>query len=251
VAGKTVLITGAAGGIGAATARLLASRQANLSLVDVRGDALRELAATLGGAACCCEADTTQTEALDAAVAATLERFGRIDAVVANAGVVMVGSVERVPPQAFDQVIAVNLLGTWRTVRAVLPQVIATRGYILFVSSVAGEVQAPLHASYNASKAGIRAFANTLRLEVQGLGVDVGMAYLTYTATETARGAVEHPLMRRLAGLPTQKPQPVEQTAALLVRGIERRARTIATPAARLALLAPYVFQVALEGMAR
>src|SRR2546425_959521 len=82
-----------------------------------------------------------------------------------------------------------------------LPHVIATQGYILFVSSIAGTVQGPLHAAYNSSKAGLQAFANTLRLEVQGLGVDIGTAHLVYTATETARGAVEHPLMRGLPGL--------------------------------------------------
>lgn len=251
LAGKTVLVTGAAGGIGMAMARLLAARHANLALVDVRGAALQELAAALGRATCWHEADTTQHDQLDAAVSAALTRFGRIDVVVANAGVVTVGSVERVAPQDFDRVIEVDLLGTWRTVRAALPLVIETQGYVLFVSSLAGAVQAPLHAAYNASKAGIRAFANTLRLEVQGLGVDVGVAYLTYTATETGRWAVEHPLMRGLAGLRQMKSAPVQETAALLVRGIERRARTIATPAARLALLAPDVFQLGLESLAR
>jgi hypothetical protein len=97
----------------------------------------------------------------------------------------------------------------------------------------------------------LQALANTLRLEVEGLGVDIGTAHLIYTATQTGRGAVEHPLMRALPGLPAMKPQPVEETAALLVRGIERRSRTIATPAARLALLVPEVFQLAVEGLAR
>src|SRR2546426_5606267 len=251
VTGRSVLITGAAGGIGSATARLLAARQTHLSLVDVRDDALHQLARDLGGGAMCQEVDITQRAALDAAVAATLDRFGQLDVVLVNAGVVTVGSVERGDPQAFERVITVNLLGAWRTVRAVLPHVIATQGYIVFVSSIAGTVQGPLHAAYNSSKAGLQAFANTLRLEVQGLGVDIGTAHLVYTATETARGAVEHPLMRGLPGLRMMKPQPVEETAALLVRGIERRSRTIATPATRLALLVPDVFQLALEGLAR
>ncbi len=249
--GRIVLITGAASGIGAATARLLAARQAHLSLLDVRGDALQKLTSDLGGGALCQQVDITQREELEAAVAATLDRFGRLDVVLVNAGVVTVGSVERGDPQAFERVIMVNLLGAWQTVRAVLPHVIAAQGYILCVSSLAGTVQGPLHAAYNSSKAGLQAFANSLRLEVQGLGVDVGTAHLLYTATETARGAVEHPLMRGLPGLRAMKPQPVEETAALLVRGIERRSRTIATPATRLALLVPDVFQLALEGLAR
>jgi len=251
VTDRSVLITGAAGGIGAATARLLAARQAHLSLVDMQGSALHQLALDLGGAALCHEVDITQRDALEAAVAVTLDRFGRLDVLIVNAGVVTVGSVERGEQHDFERVIAVNLLGAWQTVHAVLPHVIAAQGYILFVSSLAGTVQGPLHAAYNSSKAGLQALANTLRLEVQSLGVDVGTAHLLYTATQTAREAVEHPLMRQLAGLRAMKPQPVEATAALLVRGMERRSRTIATPAARLALTFPEVFRLAVEGLAR
>jgi NAD(P)-dependent dehydrogenase (short-subunit alcohol dehydrogenase family) len=132
--GKSVLITGAAEGIGAATARCLSARQARLSLVDVQGDTLHQLALDLGRAAFCQQVDITQPEALEAAVAATVDRFGQLDVVVVNAGVVTVGSVERGDPQAFERVIKVNLLGAWQTVRSVLPHVIEASGYILFVS---------------------------------------------------------------------------------------------------------------------
>jgi NADP-dependent 3-hydroxy acid dehydrogenase YdfG len=249
--GKSVLITGAAGGIGAATAKLLATQRTRLSLMDVRYDDLRQVAGELDGDVLCHAVDITEQETLNAAVVATLERFGRIDGALVNAGVVTVGSIERGDPQAFERVITVNLLGTWRTVRAVLPHVIAAQGYILVVSSFAGTVQGPLHAAYSASKAGIQALANTLRLEVQGLGVDVGVAHIMYTATQTGRGAVEHPLIRGLPGLVIGKPQPVERTAALLVRGMKQRSRTVATPAARLALVVPAVSQVAVESLAR
>ena len=248
--GKSVLITGAANGIGAATARLLAARNTHLSLVDVQGITLRQLALELGGKVICHEADITQREALDKAVASTLDHFGQLDVVLVNAGIVTVGSVERGNPYAFEQVINVNLLGAWRTVRAVLPHVIAAKGYIIFVSSLAGTIQGPLHAAYNSSKAGLQAFANTLRLEVQGLGVDIGTAHLFYTDTETGRGAVEHPLIRGLPGIRMMKPSPVEETAAMLVRGMEHRSRTIVTPAGHLALLVPDVFQLAMERLA-
>ena len=102
-----------------------------------------------------------------------------------------------------------------------------------------------------AARQGLQALANTLRLEVEGLGVSIGVVHLIYTATQTGREAVEHPLMRGLPGLPTMKPQPVEKTAAMLVRGIERRSRTIITPTARLALLTPDIFQRYVERMAR
>ena len=158
---------------------------------------------------------------------------------------------KRVGHDAFERVINVNLLGSWHTVRAALPHVIASQGYILFISSIAGTTQGPLNAAYNASKAGLQAFANSLRLEVQGLGVDVGVAHILYIATETGRGAVEHPLIRGLAGLQKMKPEPVEKTAAMLVRGIERRSRTVCKPVARLAFLAPAVSQLVVEHLAR
>jgi len=249
--GKSILVTGAANGIGAATARLLASRKARLSLLDVHGPALQKLARELGQSTLCRQVDITQSDALEEAVAATLERFGRLDVTVVNAGIVTVGSVERGDPSAFERVVQVNLLGSWRTVRAVLPHVIAARGYILFISSLSGTIQGPLHAAYNSSKAGLQAFANTLRVEVQGLGVDIGVAHMLYTATQTGRAAVEHPLMRRLPGFPQMKPQSVVRTAAMLVRGMERRRRTIVAPPARLALLTPDLFQLALERMSR
>ena len=250
--GKTVLITGAAGGIGAATARLLSERQVCLSLLDMQDSALQQLAGDLGETMLYQQVDITQSDALEEAVAATVERFGQLDVAVVNAGIVTVGSVERGDPEAFERVVNVNLLGSWKTVRAVLPHIIKARGYILFVSSLSGTIQGPLHAAYNSSKAGLQAFANTLRLEVKGLGVDVGVAHIIYTATQTGRAAVEHPLMRGLPGLPEMKPLPVEKTASMLVRGIERRSRTIIDPAARLVLLAPDLFQCAVfERMAR
>ncbi|HEX9133497.1 MAG TPA: SDR family NAD(P)-dependent oxidoreductase [Ktedonobacteraceae bacterium] len=98
----------------------------------------------LGEGALCQEVDITQPEALDAAVAATLDRFGQLDVVLLNTGAVTVGSVERGDPQAFERGIMVNLIEGWQTVRAVLPHVIATQGHILFVSSLAGTVQGPL-----------------------------------------------------------------------------------------------------------
>lgn len=249
--GKSVLITGAARGIGAETARLLAGPQTRLSLLDTQGAALQELARDLGETMLYQQVDITQSGALEEAVAATVARFGRLDVAVVNAAIVTVGSVERGDPEAFERVVSVNLLGSWRTVRAVLPHIIEARGYILFVSSLSGTIQGPLHAAYNSSKAGLQALANTLRLEVQGLGVDIGVAHNIYTATQTGREAVEHPLIRGLPGLPKMKPQLVEKTASMLVRGMERRSRTIIVPAARLALLTPDLFQLAVERMAR
>src|SRR6266480_2601742 len=141
LSGKSVLITGAARGIGAATARLLAGRQARLSLLDMQGPALQQLARDLGETMLYQQVDITQSEAIEEAVAATVEHFGQLDVAVVNAGVVTAGSVERGDPDAFEQVVIINLLGSWRTVRAALPHIIEARGYILFVSSLSGTIQ--------------------------------------------------------------------------------------------------------------
>ena len=246
--GKSVLITGAAQGIGAETARLLAGRQARLSLLDTQDAALQELARDLGATTLYQQADITQSGALEEAVAATVERFGRLDVAVVNAAIVTVGSVERGNPEAFERVVSVNLLGVVGDPCAPpAAHYRSPRLHPVRVSSLSGTIQGPLHAAYNSSKAGLQALANTLRLEVQGLGVDIGVAHNIYTATQTGREAVEHPLIRGLPGLPKMKPQPVEKTAAMLVRGMEQRSRTLIVPAARLALLTPDLFQLAVR----
>src|SRR5688572_443470 len=122
--GKTVFITGAARGIGADAARRLAAAGANVALVGLEPEELQRVAADCGGRGLAIEADVSDRDALDAAVAQTIERFGGIDAVFANAGIGVGAMLDTVDEQAFERVIEVNLLGTWRTIRACLPQIL-------------------------------------------------------------------------------------------------------------------------------
>ena len=124
-------------------------------------------------------------------VAQGLERFGGIDVVVANAGIASYGSVLAVDPATFKRVIDINLLGVFHTVRAALPSVIENKGYVLVVSSMAAFGAMAGLASYNASKAGVEHFANALRLEVKHLGVDVGVAHMSWIDTPLVRDARE------------------------------------------------------------
>ncbi len=87
--------------------------------------------------------------------------------VVANAGIAAAGFVRSIDPAAFERVIEVDLLGVWRTVRTCLPYLIESKGYCLVVSSMAAVVHIPGNAPYNMAKAGVEAFANTLRAEVR------------------------------------------------------------------------------------
>lgn len=231
VAGKVVLITGAARGIGAEAALRLARRGARLALVGLEADELHEVARQCGGKAW--EADVTDWKALEEAVAGVVDHYGGIDVVVANAGIAATGFIRSMDPAAFERVIEVNLLGVWRTVRTCLPHLIASRGYCLVVSSLAAIVHIPGNAAYSAAKAGCEAFADSLRAEVRHLGVDVGTAYFSWIATDMVNSADEHPvfgpLRNSMPGLASKK-YPVSAVGKAVVRGITRRARAVHVP---------------------
>ena len=231
--GQAVLITGAARGIGAESARRLAAKGAKVALVGLEPDELERTAAACGPEAAWFEADVTDPDALEAAVAGTVERFGGIDHVVANAGVASAGTVRRIEPASFERTIEINLLGVWRTVRACLPHVIERRGYVLVVASLAAAVHAPGMAAYAASKAGAEAFADSLRVELDHLGVRVGVGYFSWIATDMVAGADAHPAYgfarAKLPG-PLGRTYPVALVGDAVADGIERRRRWVTVP---------------------
>jgi NAD(P)-dependent dehydrogenase (short-subunit alcohol dehydrogenase family) len=233
VRGRTALVTGAARGIGAETARRLAARGANVALVGLEPEELERVAAQCGRNAAWFEADVTDWDALRRAVDQSVERFGGIDVVVANAGIGPVGMVRSTDPAAFERTIDVNLLGIWRTVRSCLPHVIERRGYVLVVASLAAAIHTPGMAAYAASKAGAEAFADSLRVEVKRLGVDVGVGYFSFIDTDLARGADAHPSLghlREASPGPFGKTYPLAAVGRAVVDGIERRRRWIVVP---------------------
>ncbi|HJP74661.1 MAG TPA: short-chain dehydrogenase/reductase [Pseudonocardiaceae bacterium] len=250
LAGKVVLITGAARGIGAGVARKLAAAGAKLALVGLEAEALRAVAAECGPYATSWDADVTDWGQLETAVAGIVERYGRIDVVMANAGIAAAGFIRSIDPAAFEKVIEVDLLGVWRTVRVCLPHLIEARGYCLIVSSMAAVVHIPGNAPYNAAKAGVEAFGNTLRAEVRHFGVAVGVAHPTWISTDMVNSADEHPVfgpMRADMPGPLGRTYPLAVAVDAFVSGIARRARTIHIPANLLviklirALLPPIV----------
>lgn len=229
--GQVVLVTGAARGIGAAAARQLAARGAKLSLVGLEPEELAQVAADCGPEAAWFEADVTDTAAIEAAVQQTVERFGGIDVVIANAGIATGGSVRTIDPAAFERVIEVNLMGSWRTIRAALPHVVERRGYVLQIASAAAIAHAPFMSAYCASKAGVEALADCLRPEVARLGVRVGVAYFSWIDTDMVRGAdARHGGMRKRLSGPLGKTSSLDEAVAGLVAGVERRAEVIVVP---------------------
>ncbi len=230
--GKTAFVTGGARGIGAETARQLVARGANVALAGLEPELLEQRAAELGPSAAWFEADVTDHDALERAVEEALERFGALDIVVANAGVAAGGPVATIDPDHFERLIDVNLLGVWRTVRATLPHVTARRGYVLPIASLAAAMHGPMMSAYCASKAGVEAFADCLRLELRHTGTAVGCAYFSFIDTDMVRRGMDRPsgqrMRERLRG--PLKPPPVSAAGEAIVRGIERRARHVVAP---------------------
>lgn len=228
-----MLVTGAARGIGAGVARALAARGAKVALVGLEPDELAKVAAECGPDAAWFEADVTDRGAIEAAVAAAVERFGGIDVTIVNAGIATGGTVRSIDPDAWERVVEVNLMGSWRTIRAALPHVIARRGYVLQVASLAAVAHAPFMSAYSVSKAGVEALADSLRTEVARHGVDVGVAYFSWIDTDMVRGADAR---RELGGMREKLSGPMGKTSTLeecvngVVDGIERRRRWITVP---------------------
>ncbi|ADB32475.1 short-chain dehydrogenase/reductase SDR [Kribbella flavida DSM 17836] len=232
MAGKVVLITGASRGIGAAVARRLASEGDKPALVGLEPDELKRVAEDCGPEASWWEADVTDVDSLRTAVEGIAERYGRIDVVVANAGIAAPGFTRSMDPAVWERVLDVNLYGVWRTVQLTLPHLLASKGYLLLVSSLAAVIHIPGLASYNTAKAGVEAMGNSLRTELRHLGVRVGVAHMTFVDTDMVRGVDEHPVFGtvrsglRLAG----RVYPLELAVEKFTAGIRKRSRVVHVP---------------------
>lgn len=233
VAGKSVFVTGAARGIGAESSRQLAARGAKVALAGLEPDELQAVAAECGPDAIWFECDVTDRDSLQAAIDSTVERNGGIDVCIANAGIAGGGLIRLAQPEAIERILEVNLIGAARTLRLCLPHVIERRGYLLAVASLAAANHSPGMGAYSASKAGIEAFADSLRTEVKHHDVGVGTAYFSWIDTEMVRGADARRgyrfLRDQLRG-PLAKSYPASAAAASVVEGVETRGRWVLTP---------------------
>ncbi len=233
---QVVFITGGAHGIGAEVARRLHAKGAKLVLTDLDAGALAAMSTELGGEerVLTVVADVRDQPAMQAAADQAVKRFGGIDIVLANAGILSFSSVLHGDPTAFKQVLDVNVLGVFHTIHATLPAVIERRGYVLIVSSVAAFAAAPGMAAYDASKAGVEQLANALRLEVTHLGVRVGSAHMSWIDTAMVQDAKsELATVNEMIGTlpwPLNKTTSVDNCAAAFVKGIEKRKRLVYKP---------------------
>jgi NADP-dependent 3-hydroxy acid dehydrogenase YdfG len=183
---QVIAITGASAGIGAATSRLLAARGARVVLGARREDALARIVADIeaeGGHGTACAVDVTQPEDLRRLVAVAVEQFGRLDALVANAGVATVAPLAEGTLADWNQMVDVNLRGILHGIAAALPVFTAQRsGHFVTVTSTAAAKWVPGQGVYAASKAGVRALCEVLRQEV---GPEIRATMVCPGATDT------------------------------------------------------------------
>jgi NADP-dependent 3-hydroxy acid dehydrogenase YdfG len=194
LAGTAALVTGASSGIGAAAARRLAQHGASVTLVARRRDRLEALAASIenaGGTALAVEADITDRAQAEAAVQQAVQRFGRLDTLVNNAGLMLLGPIAGADAGEWDYMIAINVKGLLYTTRAALPHLLqaAQQGPrrvadIVNISSIAGRVAWNGYGVYNLTKFGVNGFTESLRQEPTQRHVRVGVVEPGGVATE-------------------------------------------------------------------
>ncbi|MDI9901485.1 SDR family NAD(P)-dependent oxidoreductase [Rhodococcus sp. IEGM 1409] len=232
-------MTGAGGGIGAAVAGALHRNGASVVLVDLKLSDVDAVADRLGpDRVLLVHADVTKREQLDAAIAATIDTFGRLDIVFANAGISSgpaALTIRSAEDGVFERVIGVNLLGVWNTVRAALPHILGSGGYVLVTSSTYAYLNGLVNAPYAASKAAVEQIGRALRTELSGTGASAGVLYPGWVATPIADiafggDAIATSLVSRAFPGFLRRPITPEKLSRAVVRGVGRRAPRIQVP---------------------
>jgi NAD(P)-dependent dehydrogenase (short-subunit alcohol dehydrogenase family) len=175
--GKACLVTGAGSGIGRAIATRFAAEGGSVLVVDLDGAAATRTAEEIrsaGGQGVDLQADVTRAEDMERAAGAAVADFGRIDVLVANAGISAAGVLHETPPRTWDRVFEINVRGTYLTCKAVIPQMIAQQsGTVIIMSSVIAAIGLPNRAAYAASKGALLALAKSMQVDYGRLGIRV------------------------------------------------------------------------------
>jgi NAD(P)-dependent dehydrogenase (short-subunit alcohol dehydrogenase family) len=230
LAGRRVLITGAARGIGAALARRLQERGARVAIAGLEPELLEAVAQTCGDAPWS-SCDVANRDEVEAAVGSAVAELGGLDVVVANAGVAAQLPLVGGNPEVLERTLRVNVIGVYNTLRAAGPHISHGRGYALPIASVAAAIHLPLLGAYSASKAAVEALGNTLRIELRSTGAKVGVAYFAELDTDmTSRGFGTEAAAKITMGGALSRVAPLKVGIDALERGIARRSRRIVAP---------------------
>ncbi|MEN4984087.1 SDR family NAD(P)-dependent oxidoreductase [Acinetobacter modestus] len=249
---KVIVITGSTGGLGLAVAQALRNKGAKLALLDLNLNQINAQANALGerSVAAGWVADVCSLESLETAMSKIMEHFGQIDVVIAAAGIASIDALEHIDPDHFESTININLNGVFRTFRAAIPYVKKTQGYLVAISSMAAFVHGPLNAHYAASKAGVWALCDSLRLELKNSNVAVGSFHPTFFQTPMMDSVQADPLGKAVwkGNTGIWKFVPIEEVVANLIAGIEKRQDLIVVPKSNIPVAkAPTLFRQAIE----
>ena len=234
--GKVVLITGGTGGIGSATARELIGRGAKVAIVDVDpADTTDRRAHVVTSRRWAPIADVCSRDALDVAVAEVVDRFGRVDVAIANAGILSrAATLRTTPTSSIESLLAVNVTGVVNTIQAAMDQVIAHRGQFVLISSVFAFLNGMGTIPYAMSKAAVEQLGRGLRVELAAHGVSTTIAYFSLIETNMIKqGVDDDPVVDELlATLPRpflKRLQP-DTAATALANGLAHRSPRVMEP---------------------
>jgi NADP-dependent 3-hydroxy acid dehydrogenase YdfG len=232
--GTVALVTGASSGIGEATARALAELGAAVALVARRKERLEKLAAEISSRTLVLETDVTQRDQAFAAVERTVAELGRLDTVINNAGVMLLGPIVGAPIEEWERMVHLNLLGLLYTAHASLPHLLKAAedgprrvADLVNISSVAGRVAREGSGVYNLTKHGVGAFSESLRQEVTTRHVRVSLVEPGAVETELAshlRPEIAQQAMQRFVSIERLQSEDIADTIAFIVTRPRRMA---------------------------
>jgi NADP-dependent 3-hydroxy acid dehydrogenase YdfG len=227
LAGTVALVTGASSGIGEATALHLSSLGADVAIAARRADRLETLAGKISTRSLVLESDVTDRSQAEGAVQRTVDELGRLDIVINNAGVMLLGPIEQAPVEEWERMVQLNVLGLLYVAKAAIPHLLSAaesgeRGVadLVNISSVAGRVARAGSGVYNATKHAVGAFSEALRQEVTGRHLRVGLVEPGAVDTELPghnRAEVLETLNSRFAGMDRLESEDIADTIAYMV----------------------------------
>lgn len=249
--GKTAIVTGGSSGLGRAIAQAFAGAGANVVIAARHAEALEKTAQELragSGTVVGVPTDVTRADDVERLVAGTVERFGGLDALVNNAGRSMRRAVLDTTPEDFQQLLELNLIGLVRCTRAAVPHLLARRGHLVNIGSLAGKSAARYVGAYPATKFAVAAYSQQLRLELGPQGLHVLLVCPGPIARDPGFGHQEVARDERNAGLPESAFKPgagvrtravrADVLAAAILRACRRRQSELVVPGSARLLFA-------------
>ena len=241
-AGQVAIVTGSESGIGRETARALCAQGTAVILNGrnaMRLEETRQQLAAAGYAVASCQADVTVYADCERLIATAITNFGRLDVLITNASISMRAYFADMHPDVFRQVLDSNVYGAVYPLKAALPHLLAARGSVTFISSISALNGMPSGSAYCAGKAAVANLAHTLRLELHGTGLHIGVVHLGFTQNDPEKRVLDatgHPVP--IAHRPPRWQKSQAEVAAIILRHIRRRRRrTVVSALGRLIVL--------------